>query len=309
MFKNISVYRMTSGWQLTAATLETALATCPCVALAPHQAIGHGWEPIYDDAMVHVVHGQILLQLKTEKKVVPPSALKAAIAVEVARRTDMYGHKPGKKETRDIKDDALNSLLPLALSTTVQTRVWIDPANGWIVVNTGSPARADIVVTELIRAVEKMQLQTLYLAKDVGKVMTEWLSAEDNPNDFTIDSACELRATDESKAKVKYDNINLDADDLREHIRLGKRCVKLALTWNDRVSFDLTDKFKIKRIQFLDVVFEDDATDKKADDRERQDADFVIMTGELNSMLSALIEALGGEAPREGTTDEQPSLF
>jgi recombination associated protein RdgC len=305
MFKNISVYRMTSGWSIDATSLEPALAACPCAALAPHQAIGHGFEPVYDDAMVHVVNGQMLLQLKTEKKVVPPSALKAAIAVEVERRTGLYGHKPGKKETREIKDEALNGLLPQALSSTVQTQLWIDPSNGWIVVNTGSPARADVVINNLISAVEKMQLQTLYLARDVGTVMTEWLSAEDNPGNFTIDSACELRAVDESKAKVKYDNINLDADDLREHIRLGKRCVKLALTWNGRVSFDLTDKFKIKRISFLEAVFADQPAEM-ADDRERQDADFVIMTGELNAMMSDLIEALGGEAPRES---DQPSLF
>lgn len=74
------------------------------------------------------------------------------------------------------------------------------------------------------------------------------------------------------------------------------------------MSFDLTDKLKIKRIQFLDVVF-DDTPKEVADDRERDDADFVIMTGELNFMLSALIEALGGEALREGTTDDRPGLF
>lgn len=131
MFKNISVYRMTSEWQLTAHTLETALAAFPCVALAPPQAIGHGWEPIYDDVMVHVVHGQILLQLKTEKKVVPPSALKAAVAVEVAHRTVMFGRKPGKKEVREIKDEALNGLLPLALTTCVSTSGTVNDASSW----------------------------------------------------------------------------------------------------------------------------------------------------------------------------------
>jgi recombination associated protein RdgC len=281
---------------LSAVEVAQALLTNVALPLGSQQAIGHGWEPIFDDALVHVVNGQFLLSLKTEKKVVPSSALKASVKDAVAIVIDQTGRKPGRKQLKEIKEDALMALLPMALVTTTQTQVWIDPKNGWIVINTGSPARADVVISNLIRCLEKLSLETLYLARDPGSVMTEWLSSDDAPSNFSIDNACELKSADESKASVKYGNSNLDAEDLREHIAKGKRCVKLALTWDSRISFVLTDKFRVKQVRALEIITND--IDKAADERESFDNDFTLMAAEYNGMLSALIEALGGEKPR-----------
>lgn len=297
-FKNLSVYRMTGHWSLTSEAVGQALATNIATPLGSQQQIGHGWEPVFDNVLVHNVNRQLFLRLKTDKKVVPPSAIKEGVKVAVDLIKDQTGRKPGRKELKGIKEDVLMSLLPYALVTTTQTGVWIDPINGWIVINTGSQNRADTVIKELIRCLEKLSLETLWLAKDAGTVMTEWLVSEDDsaPGVFTIDSACELKACDESKAVVKYGNSNLDTNELRLHIKQGKRCTKLALTWDSRISFVLTDKFKIRQVKALEIITND--REKYVDEREAFDGDFTLMTAEYNGMLSALIEALGGEKPR-----------
>lgn len=304
-FKNLTVYRMTASWNLLAADVNEALAAHETAPIGASQQIAHGWERQFDDQFVHVVNRQMLLLLKTEKKVVPSSALKAEVASQVERITEQTGRKPGKKETRELKDEALLSLLPNVLPTIQQTHVWIDPVNGWIVVNTGSPARADVVINHLIRSLEKLELQTLHIARDPGSVMTEWLldEVENGPARFSIDRACELKANDETKAVVKYTNSNLNSDDLHNHIKWGKRVVNLALTFEDRVSFVLTERFRIKKVQFLDLCTMEYRDQKAADERESHDVDFTIMTIELNNMLNALIEALGGEMPR----DQEPA--
>ena len=67
-----------------------------------------------------------------------------------------------------------------------------------------------------------------------------------------------------------------------------------ALTWNDRLSFVLTERFEIKRLAFLDLIKEE--AEKAAEHADEQfDADFTLMTGELSRFLPALVEALGGE--------------
>ncbi len=66
---------------------------------------------------------------------------------------------------------------------------------------------------------------------------------------------------------------------------------KLALTWDDRVSFMLTEGMQLKKVAFLDTVFEG----TKADDG-GFDTDVAIATGELVKLIPDLIEALGGEA-------------
>jgi recombination associated protein RdgC len=110
-----------------------------------------------------------------------------------------------------------------------------------------------------------------------------------------VDRECELKAADESKAVVRYTRHPLDTDEVSQHIADGKVPTRLALTWNDRISFVLTEALTLKKMAFLDVVLEDApmTAGDRADDH--FDADVSIATGELSRMLPALIEALGGE--------------
>jgi recombination associated protein RdgC len=57
------------------------------------------------------------------------------------------------------------------------------------------------------------------------------------------------------------------------------------------VSFSLTEGMQLKKITFLDAVFEATATEKD----EGFDADVAIATGELSKLIPDLFEALGGE--------------
>jgi recombination associated protein RdgC len=65
----------------------------------------------------------------------------------------------------------------------------------------------------------------------------------------------------------------------------------LALTWEGRVSFSLTEALQLKKITFLEGVFEGTSAEKD----EGFDADVAIATGELRKLLPDLFEALGGE--------------
>jgi len=299
MFKNIQVYRMTSGWHLDVAAVEHALAQHSHCPIGASQELSVGWVPVQDDKFAHSVGGQMLLYFKTEVRKVPGAVLKKRVQEHCDELYTQTGRKPGKKERREITEDMRMALLPQVLPTESQVAVWIDPKNGWIVLNTGSQSVSDRVITWLVKALDKLSLQTLVLARSAGSVMTEWLAAQEGPVAFAINRACELKACDESKAVVRYTNSTLDTDNLREHIKQGKVCTSLALTWNDRVSFVITDQFKIKKIKFLDVVFEDNSRKQDNGADSGLDADFAIMTGELTGLLSELVQAFGGEEPRD----------
>ena len=77
---------------------------------------------------------------------------------------------------------------------------------------------------------------------------------------------------------------------------------KLAMTWDDRVSFVLTEGLQIKNITLLDAVMDGNSKDDSG-----FDTDVAIATGELSSLLPDLIEALGGEG-RTGMGDLPASL-
>ena len=121
--------------------------------------------------------------------------------------------------------------------------------------------------------------------------MADWLVSGEPPTPFTIDRDVELKAADGEKPVVRYARHALDLPEIREHIAAGKRPTRLALTWNDRVSFVLTEGLQLKKISFLDGVFEG----RLADGDEGFDANAAIATGELAPMIGELIDALGGE--------------
>jgi recombination associated protein RdgC len=105
-----------------------------------------------------------------------------------------------------------------------------------------------------------------------------------------VDRECELKAADESKAVVRYVRHALDTDEVKQHVEGGKLPSRLAMTWAGRVSFTLTEGMQLKKLAFLDVVFEG-----AGNEDEGFDADVAIATAELRKLLPDLLEALGGE--------------
>ena len=79
---------------------------------------------------------------------------------------------------------------------------------------------------------------------------------------------------------------------MQQHITHGKLPTRLALTWEGRISFVLTEGLQIKKLSFVEGVFQDDASSSKDD---RFDADAAIATGEIRKLIPDLLEALGGE--------------
>ena len=79
---------------------------------------------------------------------------------------------------------------------------------------------------------------------------------------------------------------------MRLHIGQGKLPTQLALDWNGRVSFVLTEGMQLKKITFLDGVLENPSNGEQDGGF---DADIAISTGELSALVDDLVRALGGE--------------
>jgi recombination associated protein RdgC len=299
-FKNLQIYRLPAPWAFTPEQLEAALAPqtfAPCTSLEPQS---QGWISPRDNGMlVHTVNRQMLIVLGTEKKLLPATVINQVAKERASEIEEQQGFQPGRKQMREIKEQVADELLPRAFSIRRSTWTWIDPVNGWLVVDAASAAKADEVLKLLIKAIDKLPLDTLRVAMSPLAAMTDWLASDQAPSGFTVDQDTELRAAGESKATVRYVRHTIEADDVRRHIASGKQCTRLAMTWADRISFVLTEGLTIKRIAPLDVLKESSDAVTKNDD-ERFDSDMMLMTGELSRMMADLVEALGGEAPRIG---------
>ena len=299
MFKNLMVYRLMTPWAMSQAKLEEALQSAHFVECGASQEKSVGWvEPRGEahGACVEVVAGQWILKWMMEVKSVPGSVVKRKVQEQVARIEEDTGRKPGKKEIRSLSDDVRQSLLPMAFTKQSSVTVWIDLQAQRLVVDAASAAKADEVLTSLIKAVDGLALALVDTQTAPATAMAHWLGTQEAPQGFSVDRECELRAADESKAVVRYTSHALDTEEVSQHIANGKVPTRLALTWNDRVSFVLTDALQLKKVAFLDVVADESPASAADRDQDHFDADVATATGELRRLLPALFDALGGES-------------
>jgi recombination associated protein RdgC len=292
-FRNLQIYTLAAPLALSAAQLAEKLAV---KAFQPGSGIELqriGWiSPRDDGNLVHQVGGQFLLALRAEKKLLPNAVINQVTRARAQEVEEKQGYKPGRREVRERKDAVTNELLPRAFPVQRDTRVWIDPVAGRIVVDAGTSTKGDEAVRLLNECVEQLGARPWQTALSPVSAMTAWLAADEAPNSFTIDQDTELRASTQSKATVRYVRHSLEADDVRRHIEAGKQCTRLALTWMDRISFVLTETLAIKRVTPLDVLTEQEG--EAGNEGERFDSDFALMAGELGRLVSCMEEALGG---------------
>lgn len=306
VFKNVIVYRIEASWSQPLEQVEQALGTQRFVPCSPSQEKSAGWtEPRGADhgPLVESVGGQWLLEFMVESKTLPASVVRRKVDERAAQIEATTGRKPGKREKKELKEDVTHELLPLAFTRHARIAVWIDPAARQLVVNASNAARADEVVTSLVKALDGFGVALVNTQLEPAAAMADWLSTQEPPAGFTIDRECELKAGDESKAVVRYAKHPLDIDEVRQHIADGKRPTRLAMTWDDRVSFELTEGLQLRKIVFLEGTLDEAPAGGKEDNF---DADAAIATGELGQLVPELLEALGGEM-QLGTAAAKPA--
>lgn len=298
MFKNVTIYRIAPGWEATLESMEAALDAARFVPCGASQDKSVGWaEPRGEEhgPLVESVAGQRILKLVIETKAVPGSVVKEKAQEAADHIEATTGRKPGKKETKELREDALQALLPQAFPRRGSVWVWFDLQHGLLVTDAGSQGKNDEVVTALVRAFDGLALTLLQTAMTPQTVMTHWLATTEPENDwpegFNVERECELKSADEEKSAVKFTRHHLLTDEVRKHLTEGKLPTRLALSWEGRIGFTLTESMQLKKLAFLEGVFDD----RPNDDESGFDTDVVLATGELSKLIPAVIAALGGE--------------
>lgn len=300
LFKNAFILKSVKPPESKVA-IENHLQARAFVPCGPTQEKSMGFIPPRGEAngaLIETVGYHHIMKLMTETKSVPSAMVRkhAQAAADVIEQ--QTGRKPGKKEMRDLKDEALMALLPQAFPKQSATWIWVDPKENLLVIDASSQSRADDAIAALMESIPGLQLSYVVTKTVPANAMTEWLCAEspdDWPEGFSVERECELVSRDEEKSVVKFNRHNLVNEDVRGHLKQGKLPTRLAMGFDGRLNFVLTEGMQLKKIAIMDVVFED----VTGDDKSGFDATVAICTGEMSRLLPALIDALGGELEPE----------
>ena len=301
-FKNLKIYKLDGDKLTPGVSLTEQLARGPFERCTSNQPMSRGWvSPRNDSELIHVMNGNVLIALRTEERIMPSSAINREVAERAEKMAAEQGYKPGRKQLKELKERVIEELMPRTLTKQHTTFAWIDLNNNTLAIDASTEGKAEAVIEHLRNCLDEFPIKPLHTNVSPQSAMADWLASGEAPHGFTIDRDCELKSAGEEKATVRYvrhplgDEVH---DEIKSHLASGKLPTKLALTWDDRVSFVLTDALHIKRIAFLDIVKEQ--AEQDAETMEEQfDADFALMTGELSRTITNLIAALGGEVKEE----------
>jgi len=292
--KNAIIYRITDGLPDTAESLSQLLYNArfmPCSLSSPSSS---GWIPPagHSTGMAHQVGKFIAISMQTESKILPRSVIVRATNDRAAEIERAEGWRVGRRERREIAEAVMLDLLPKAFTKIDRVNAYIDTENARLMVDTASAARAEELLSLLLDSVDGIKIGSFRTAKRPSQVMSSWLCGQ-IPDCITIDDEATLVRDDKTKKTVKYQNHNLDTVDILNHLGEGKLPTRLAVTYNDRVSFSITDKLQIKRISLIDTI---KPVADEQDEGERFDADVALFCGEMALAISAIEAEMGGPA-------------
>ena len=296
-FKNAMIYRLTKSLDWSEKTLSDALENNQYHSCNQSEMSKFGWStPLKGSELLYFTVGkQILLLTQKEEKILPAHVIKRELDARVEKLEQAENRKLKKVDKQTLKDDVVATLLPRAFSKYQQTALWIDAENNLIYVDATSAKRAEEALALLRKSLGSLPVVPLTFANEPSLVMQEWVAKESIPQWLVSLEEAELR--DANNGVIRCKQQALDSDEILSLVN-SKYVTKLALEWEEHLSFVLNEDCSLKRLKFADQIREKNDDILKEDYAQRFDADFVLMTGILSKLTENLLHDFGGEKER-----------
>lgn len=298
-FRNARVFRFTKPFDISAEELEEKLSADAFKPCGPQETTRQGWVPPlgkHGELLVHSANGYHLVALRKEEKILPGPVIKEAVEEKAEAIEIEQGRKVRRKEKEEIKEQIMLELLPQAFSRNRRSFAYLAPKDGVLVVDAGSAKQAEDLASTLRKSLGSLPVRPPALEQAPTFTFTGWLNETiDLPGSVEIGNECELKDPSEDGGVVRCKGLDLRADEIRNHLEAGMEVTKLAITWDDNVSFMLDEEMGIRRLKFGETL-QDQLDDVDVDDAVAKfDAAFTLMTLELSKLIPGLLEAMGGE--------------
>jgi len=302
-FKSAHLYRVHDLPVLPLRDLDACLADQAFRPLSGSEAKRLGWGPVTSPGPLILEHGDHrLISARCQERLLPASVIREELEARVADREEAEGQPLRRQEKQAIKEQIYEEFLPQAFIRTQRIDLWWDTANGLIVVNSSSRARAEDVLDLLRQTLGSLKVTPLATKMTPVRAMTDWLKQPaDRPAWLEIGDQIELRATGDS-AVIRGRQVDLDGEEMQAALESGYQATRLGITVNEDLSLVLADDLSLKSLRFSDAVLDEAAETETDDEKARVEADFILMARIMGQAIDTLIAGHGGETQPAATT-------
>lgn len=291
LFRNLTLFRFPLSMREALESLPDRLPDHALRPLGPLELSTRGFVSPFgrgDETLSHRVGDCLLLNLGGEDKILPAAVVNQTLNEKLDAIREQEGRSPGARERKRMKDEVLTDLLPRAFARPTRIAAYLDLSMGWLVVDTGSRKNAEAVVSGIREALGSFPALPVNAESSPRAIMTGWIGGEPLPDAFELGDECELRDPVDAGAIVKCRRQELDSDEVREHLKVGKQCFHLGLVFAERLSFVLGEDMVVRKLKFLETATESLEKDDRQSLEAEIDATFALMSGELRVLLERL---------------------
>lgn len=300
MFKNLRFYQLDDAAAILAGGIEERLAERRFRPCGPLETASFGWvAPLGEraEALTHSGNGCLLVSARRQERLLPSAVVAEVLDERVAEIEDREARDVGRAERRRLREEILVDLLPRAFTRSRQVRVYVDGVAGLLVVDAASDKAAEELVSLLRETLGTLRARPPRPVHPPVSLMTAWVNGGELPEGLALGDECELRDARDERSVVRCRGQDLAGEEISTHLRAGKEVVKLALDWQERLSFVLQEDLSLKRLRFADALIEESEELQSEDPGARFDAELAILVLELRGLLDHLqrLFAVGGE--------------
>lgn len=310
LFTSARFFEVPKSWRPDPARLSTQRF----VPTGSRQEIACGFLPPRggdepgDWPFVEVVSGLHFVRLRTQTRSVPSSAIAQEVRTMCQRIEQETGRSPGKRERKNLKEDARQKLLPRAFTRDADSWGAVCPERGILAVNSASPNTCARISSELVclhtLSPEQLHAQGMEAnvyarpvrtSRSVDSFMLQALTSPDSVGPFAPATLCVLASQDESRRQVTYRNHELAGnEEIQRHLQFGHSPTRLGLYVGSSAHFEIDSTFGLHKIGFADDLFSQDQGSEQAD-ADAFDTDLTLVGLGLFSVFDALTSQLGLE--------------
>ena len=245
-----------------------------------------------EDPLVRDVGGNLMLCVQFEEKILPATVINQHVAARVKEIEHNEDRRVRQKEKLSIKDDITVTLMPRAFTKFSKVYAYIDTHNNWLVINTTSAAKYEKLMTLLQKAFhDDLDLKS-FIIEEIAPKITRSLVQDDCPTAFEVQKKAVFQDPNQENRIIRCQHQDLYAESMVALIKDGCRVKQLSLTWQDQVSFAITDESTFLSISYEDELLES-AKDIDSETKEQVfDANMMIMTKSLSHLIHNLTSFL-----------------
>ncbi len=303
-FKNLFLFKFENSFALNAIELHAELLKKPFAPCLSEQRTSIGWiSPLGQDTkeLSHQVNGNILFSMMKQEKILPSSVIADNLSERIAEIEEKQNRKVSAKEKREIREDIEHELLPRAFSKNTKLDAWINKKGDYLIINTSSAPRAEEFATLLRKTLGSLPITLPETETHPAVTMTQWLSNLKPADNFSIGHECNLKNHGDDKGQTTYKKHDLSLDEVHANLEAGKFVSELALEWDDKISFVLTENLVIKKLKFLNLLEDKLTNEDPKTHAEHVDIEFALMAGEVELLVNDIFNGLDPDNEVERT--------